>query len=183
MGALCDGVKVGAFYANVMVFGATVDEVASHVEPPALVANDGPVVLLFAKGDEDGAPTAERLTQVLNCTSLTVNVHDSDLLSFEVHQRGELIQAGIVPDPAAYFEGADPADYEMPDAADLGEALGRGMVAEVAAALQGEFLYAEDRHEALLRALGLPTASVSLGYQYVDREPTLYTGPSLRRVE
>ncbi len=175
---------MGASYANVMLLGASVDGVVANVEPPAFVATDGPAVVLFAEGDESGRPTAERLTRVLECTALTVTVFDSDLLMFQVHQRGELVAAGAVPDPAELFDvgGQDP--YEAPDPASLVEALGRGTISSVAAALHDDFLYADERHVALLRALDLPYFSVVLGYGYLAGDPSLYEGPQpLRRVE
>lgn len=178
---------MGSFYANVTVLGAERDAVSDVCRKPAYLAVDGDVVVVFARDDDEGAiATRGEISERLGCVTLGVLVHDSDILAVEVFDRGRSVAEFAVPDPAAFF-GFDPAELgdlaslgldsadlgpglganAAPDASSLVAALGRGDVASVASALTDEFVFAEDRHLALLDALGLPTFASGRGYRYL----------------
>lgn len=172
---------MGSFYVQVMVLDVPLEQIRPHVAGPAFLASSGPAVFVFAESDDEGDSSAEALTSSLACRALTVGVHDSDVLSYDVHDGGQRVAGGVVPDPAEYFGGEADEAYEAPDAAALVRALGRGDVTAVAAALSSEFVFAEERHAALLEALDLPGIG-SWGYRYLDDDPASYDGPQLHRV-
>ena len=77
--------------------------------------------------------------------------------------------------------GLEVAAY-APDPAALVAAVGRGDVAAVAAALDVDFVFAEERHAALLGALGLPTGVAGWGYRYLRQDSAEYDGPQLHTI-
>jgi len=195
---------VGSFYGNVTLLGATLDDVRAVSPRPAflLADADADAVVVFAEADDEGAPrSGEALSAALGCIAVSVGVHDDDILFFEVHDTGESIVSGAVPDPAAYFgfdadmladldpsmlDGLEPPQSSNtggpPDAAALVAAIGRGDVDAVSAAFEQEFIFATERHDALASALGLPRGAVGWGYRYLSRDDTGYAGPSLVRL-
>jgi hypothetical protein len=166
---------------------------------PAFLFAEADAVVVFAEADDEGAPrSGEALSAALGCIAVSVGVHDDDILFVEVHNKGESIVSGAVPDPAAYFgfdadmladldpamlEGLEPSPSSdaggPPDAAALVAAIGRGDVDAVRGAFEQEFVFATERHDALASALGLPRGAVGWGYRYLSRDDTGYAGPSL----
>ena len=111
--------------------------------------------------------------------TLNVSVHDSDLFGYSVYVRGELVATGVIPDPAEYFgaELGTVADVAVADPTLLVAALGRGDIEAVAAAFEQDFVFAEERHAAVLVVRGMPTTSCGVGYHYLDRGDSGYQGP------
>ncbi|MEO5840631.1 MAG: hypothetical protein ABIQ73_09715 [Acidimicrobiales bacterium] len=177
---------MGSFYSNVVVFGAAEAAVIGACRAPAFVAGADEIVTVFEKGDDDGSdPINGRLSAALGCVTLHVSVHDSELFSYSVYVRGDLVASGVIPDPAQYFgeEFGFHPKIEPADPARLVAALGRGDVDDVAAAFEHDFVFAEERHGAMLVALGLPTTSSGLGYHYLRKGDVEYQGPPLRHVD
>jgi hypothetical protein len=114
-----------------------------------------------------------------------VSVHDSDRFSYSVYAKGDLATSAVIPDPGEYFgeEFGYHAKLEPADAAQLVAALGRGDTNAVATALRQDFVFAEERHAAVLAALGLPTASTGLGYNYLRKGDVTYQGPPLHHID
>jgi hypothetical protein len=193
---------VGSFYGNVTLLGTTLDDVQAVSPRPAFLLADADAVVVFAEADDEGAPrSGEALSAALGCIAVSVGVHDDDILFFEVHDTGESIVSGAVPDPAAYFgfdadmladldpamlEGLEPRPSSdaggPPDATALVAAIGRGDVEAVREAFEQEFVFATERHDALASALGLPRGAVGWGYRYLSRDDTGYAGPALVRL-
>jgi hypothetical protein len=141
------------------------------------------------------------LSAELDCLAVSIAVHDDDILMLEVHDRGESVISGAVPDPSAYF-GVDPemfADFDpamldgsesagvthpggLPDAAAVVGAVGRGDVETVRDALDGDFVFATERHQALVSALELEASAVGWGFRYLSTDPSGYSGPPLVEV-
>lgn len=170
---------MGSFYTNVVTFGVNKDAIAAVCARPAFLAEGDGFVVVFAERDEDGAdPEEGGLSSALACTTLTVTVHDSDLLVVLVHTLGELIVQGCVPDPAEYFGGESEGAF-APTGAELVAAIGCGDPDSVDGCLRDEQADADDRHEALLAALGLPTWSARFGYRYLAAGEAGYEGPQL----
>ena len=171
---------MGAFYASVTVFGADPESVAAVCDRPAFVASEAGVTVVFAEADDEGGGDLSEgaLSAALGAVTLSVMVHDSDLLALMVHRDGEMVLQGCVPDPGEYF-GSDVGDgLDALSGAVLVSALGRGDAAAVDVALADDVTFAEDRHEAVLRALGLPTWSVGFGYRYLAADPDTFEGPT-----
>lgn len=195
---------MGSFYSNVTLLGTKLDDVRAVSPRPAFLFADADAVavVVFAEVDDEGAPrSGEALSAALGCIAVSVGVHDDDILFFEVHNKGESTASGAVPDPAAYFgfdadlladldpamlEGLEPPTSSNtggpPDAVALVAAVGRGDVEAVREAFEHDFVFATERHEALVSALGLPRGAVGWGYRYLSRDDTGYAGPSLVRV-
>lgn len=190
---------MGSFYGNVTLLGTDLDAVRAAAPRPAYAFAEGDAVVLFAEEDDPEAPrSAARLSAELDCIAFSAAVHDDDIFLFEVHDRGRSVTGGAVPDPADYF-GIDPellagTDDSMldgmapstssalsgpPDPDSLVRALGRGDVEAVRAALEGTFLFASERHEAVVAALGIPGGAVGWGYRYLSQDGDGYTGPPL----
>ena len=178
---------MGKSYSNVVVIGADEMDVAAVCRRPAFLARLARIITVFTEGDDSGdAPTEGEISERLACITLNSWVHDSDILGYRVFDRGALITEGVVPDPLEFFghelSGID-ATGVRPDPALLVAALGRGDAAAVASALTDGFVLAEERHEALLTALDLPTIAARFGYRFLDEDDTGYDGPALTRLD
>jgi hypothetical protein len=180
---------VGASYGNVIVIGSSQEAVANACSRPAFIGSQDGFVLLFCEGDDHlDDPTLGSLSEKLGCVTLNASVQDSDMLAFQLYARGELMTEGVVPDPAMIYgdefgeEFGEPAPVADPGV--LVSILGSGSVEAVEEALSSdEYFMAEDRHRALLLALGLPSAPAMVGYRYLDwEEETGYDGPPLTRL-
>ena len=162
---------------------------------------EGDAVVVFADIDDDGAPlSGAGLSEALGCVAFSAGVHDDDIFFFEIHDRGNKLISGAVPDPFAYF-GIDPdvvaemdpdmiepfgpvgdGGGESPDPGSLVAALGRGNEAELRAAFTADFVFATERHEAIVSALSLPKHAAGWGYRYLSNDGGGYSGPPLTRV-
>jgi hypothetical protein len=107
-----------------------------------------------------------------------------------------------VPDPAEYFGfdaevladldpalleelGASPAGGTTTAPTEPGElvaALGRGDADATREALTNDFVFATERHQALVQALDLSSAAVGWGYRYLANDGDSYAGPPVTRV-
>ena len=176
---------MGASYASVIVLGSDEPAVAATCSRPAFIASDDAAVVVFTDEDDTGGePTAGAISQALSCRTLFISVHDSDLFVVQVYANGSLTFEGCVPDPVDYF-GEDlgifePAPPMSPE--ELVVAVGRGSVDDVRDCLFGDYVFAEERHSDLLKALGLPTWSVGHGFRYLDWGDSPYEGPDLRKL-
>lgn len=172
---------MGSFYANVVVVGATVDQVAAVVPGPALLAADGDVVAAFCAADEPQPTTAAALAAALGCPVVAAAVFDDDLLVVEAHGQGRAVELAV-PDPDELFGDDEPTGGPGPgpaEAAALVAVVGRGDPDAVAAVLGADVLFASDRHGQLLGALGLPTWAAGWGHRYLSEEPGAFPGPAL----
>lgn len=189
---------MGSFYGNVTLVGTTIEEVIEASPRPAYVFADNDAVVVLAEVDDDGAPTSgATLSEAVGCVAFSTGVHDDDIFLFEVHDRGRLVAAGAVPDPAAYFgldvemladidpdlrevagTAASPSSGPVDLDAVVG-ALGRGDSRALRAALEADFVFASDRHQAVVDALGLPGGAVGWGFRSVAKDPAGYAGPAL----
>src|SRR5918996_1012825 len=191
--------SVGSFYVNVTLLGRDLDAVRPVAPRPAFAFTEGDSVVLFTEEDDEGDPkSGEGLSAALGCIAFSAGVHDDDIFFFEVHDRGRSVLHGAVPDPMEFF-GIDAemvADFDRsvvdevggtlpggtPDANALVEAIGRGEPSAVRAALEGEYVLATERHQAMVEALGLPAGAVGWGYRYLARDSSGYSGPRLSRL-
>jgi hypothetical protein len=165
-----------------MVIGSTLEAVRAKCLRPAYIGVIDDIVLVYARDDEDGAG-GEALSTELNCVTLAMMVHDSDLFGYIVHDRGTLIAQMITPDPSEYF-GMDMGESEAcGTSADLVATLGRGSVERVDAALDGSIDYADELHVAFLDALGLPTGGACYGFVYIEHDDCDYDGPELQLLD
>jgi hypothetical protein len=177
---------MGNFYGNVTLLDVSLADVRSALNQPAFAAVVGRDIVVYVDGDDDGPQSGQEFSERLSCVAVSAGVHDDDILFWEVHVSGRGATSGAIPDPAEYFG----MDEEMLDALDvdtsagaianaattdqmarqLVEATGRGDVRTVREVFDGDFVFATERHQALVKALGLPTAAVGWGFRYLSRD-------------
>lgn len=187
---------MGSFYVNVTLLGVGLDAVREAWPGPAFAYEESGDVVLFAEADdEQHVVTAGPLSEMLGCVAVGVGVHDDDICFWNVYRSGELVVSGALPDPVEYFDLDEELVADMselagdvaemvappPDAEALVDAIGRGDVAALRAALAGDVVFASDRHRAVVTALGLPPGAVGWGYRYLAQDPDTWTGPPLTR--
>lgn len=179
---------MGAFYTNITLKGPAQAEIVELLEREGMDAfvsptSNGCTVVFDERSETRSEALSElamRLSDVFSCPALAVLVHDSDILMTFLFEAGKLTdEYNSAPD---YFD--DDGDGSPPsggNASRLSAAFGRAeRENEVRAILQSHvpydevedaignpYLFAENRHHALVEALGLPVWSVSMGYRYL----------------
>ncbi len=173
---------MGNFYANVTLRGPGQTQVAGACEILQLKAFvsptvEGLTVVCDKIADEQAANwavSARNLSINLNCPALATLNHDDDVLVYELYQNGRLVdEYNCQP---GYFE--DSEAEEAPSGGDpqaLCKAFGMpGDPGEVERVLraenESEFLFAVNRHAALLKALGCPPIPFESGYRCVEQQ-------------
>jgi hypothetical protein len=164
---------MGNFYGNITL--ATTDETAvsaalRDLRRDAYVAADDDYVLVFDSVELDSNKVKRLLsdlTQRVGCAGLAVMNADDDVLAYLLADRGRVVDEydsnpGYDTGPAVPASGGDPRllcnAFSRPD-----------VVEQVRLVLHGSSPTFEfERHQALVDALGLPTAVVGMGYQYIS---------------
>jgi hypothetical protein len=174
---------VGSFYTNITVRSpqpARVADVLKSAGREAFVspaANGCTVVFDLECEDQDIDvlnQLASALSGKLGCPALAVLNHDDDVLVVTLHEGGRLVdEYNSSPE---YFTDGPGAAPEGGDAERICHAFGAdGKVDEVEAVLRtqghsdGGFAFEMERHESLVKALGLPPAAVATGFNYIDQ--------------
>jgi hypothetical protein len=185
------------------VIGALSGQQALVTQP-----RDG-AVGVFPADEENGWPLlGQHLSAALKTAVVGALVYDDDILNVLTWVDGELVDDLCVPDPAQVFgpemagmaaEMAEMAEFgdlaEMGiDAAAMGwgpsaspghdarrlvDLLGRGDAAEVRRVVDGDYVFASERHAELAAALGLPTSVAGWGHHYLTRHGDDFAGGPL----
>jgi len=169
---------MGNFYTNYTIKGPRQHEVAAALAGrKAVVAcgENGCVVVFDKQSDhqdeEEIAALAAQLSARFNCPVLAVMNHDDDILWYQLYESGKLTDE--YDSSPGYFDPDE--EFSAPaggDAARLASAFGTKDVATVEAVLRKSdhdddgYTFAVERHEDLVRALGLPEFAV--GYSYIS---------------
>jgi hypothetical protein len=172
---------VGNFYTNITLRSGDTDRIVkslTELRRTALVAlpSDG-FSVVYDEASEEQDPqvideAVSHLSARLGCAALAVVNHDDDFLWFGLYERGKIVDE--YSSAPGYFE-----DEEHPpeggDAKRLCRALGvKGRDAEVEALLRRPaasdegFVFEVERHEALVKALGLPLSAVGAGFKTIE---------------
>lgn len=173
---------MGNFYVNVTVKGPTQGDLVAHLKTADCRAYLSPTVqgvtsvvsdLCDLMSGGDFMTFATELSKALGSPALAVMNHDDDILAYWLFKRGTLVHE--YDSNPGYFsgEGGGPSGG---DAQGLCEALGCPGDAEAVervlrrpgAEADDGFIFAYERHRALLDALGLPGHAVGLGWSYVE---------------
>lgn len=166
---------MGSFYTNVTAIGPSAPKVAKWLTKGgrrAFLASDDRCTVVFdaqaEAQDESNAVLARDLSAVFECPVVAVTVHDDSVLLLEAFDRGS--QVDRYNSSPGYFtwdgEG-EPPRPQGGNAIELLRLCGRGDLRRLEDLLQGEFLFENERHRALIQELGLPIASHGVGYQYL----------------
>jgi hypothetical protein len=163
---------MGNFYVNLTLKGPTQQEVAAAMAGRSAFvtpASDGCVVVFDEKCDSQDAAAmsdlASQLSDALRCPVLAVLNHDDDILSYELHLNGELVdEYNSCP---GYFDPTFGTQPSGGDAEKLCRAFDSRNVERVEEILRTPATFAVEQHTQLVEALGISPFAVGLGYNYV----------------
>jgi len=167
---------VGNFYVNFSVKVAESRQVADALERAgrrAIVAppQRGYVVVYDEEADSQAMEpiltVGGLLSREVDRPVFAVLNHDDDILCYWLFEGGELVDS-YNSNPDAFDEEEGAPAWGTGDAETLRASLNSAAdAAAIEAILQGDYVFAVDRHEQLAEALGLPPWSVGLGYGYL----------------
>ncbi len=169
---------MGTFYTNITLKGVSAGLAASVLEQRRRAAylyemQDCTVVYDDLSEQDMDLDLLEDLTQVLSrelrCPALGVQVYNGDFLYFVAYDHGSFADE-YHSDPH-YLDSDEPSAPQGGDAAKLCALFGAaGAEARVDYILRNEEIYdfAVERHEDLVKALGLSLAAVDVGYDYIE---------------
>ena len=172
---------MGSFYTNITLRTTQRGAVRDHLAAAQRKAYISPVVggalVVFDQASEEQdleelGRIASHLSQRCSCPALALMIHDDDILLYRLYEKGALVdQYTSAPE---YFEGGD-AHPAGGDAARLGTAFGRPEVKDALEEILRRskdapeaYTFETDRHTDLVRVLGLPSAAVGTGYNYIE---------------
>ena len=171
---------MGSFYTNITLRTADQKRVidalgaasrtafVSHPERGCIVVYDSDT----EDQDSDGLKElGDTLSAALRCPALAVLIHDDDVLLYTLHENGTVVDEYA----SASLDDGD-ASPEGGDAARLCRAFGGTDVANVETILRtdraggsaGGYVFETERHEDLVKALGMPLFAVATGFNYLD---------------
>lgn len=170
---------MGNFYTNYTLRGPTQREVAAALAGRTAVVTPKKrgCVVVFDEASEQQDPEtigslAGDLARQFRCPVLAVMNHDDDIFWYQLYVAGAL-EDEYDSCPEYFDPDAEPAHPKGGDADKLCAAFESDEVDEVSAILRRSSLDDEgytfevERHEELVRALGLPDYGVGLGYEYL----------------
>ena len=177
---------MGNFYVNHSVKGATQADIVAILEREGRTAFVTPrlgdtVVVYDYEADGQAVESVIALGEILSRegggTTLAVLNHDDDLLRYWLFKEGALVDLyksnpdHTESEPWRMIGNADdPPSRQDGDARVLCATMAPGTdPTHVEAILRAVELVPVELHERLAEALGLPSCSVGLGYEYVDR--------------
>lgn len=170
---------MGNFYVNYTLKGATPQAVATALQGRrAIVAPPAQETVVVFDEESDAQDTdaiatvAATLSERLSCPVLAVLNHDDDILWYELYRNGEkLDDYNSTPTYFSTDPEAEPAPPAGGNAPVLCEIFG-GNPAEVEAILRTDpfdgYVFAVERHAALVKALGISDYGVGTSYASFD---------------
>jgi hypothetical protein len=179
---------MGAFYTNITLRGPDREQVAQCLKQMKRTAYVSPTTDGFTvvydketetQDDADLMGLASQLSAAFECPALAVLVHDSDIFAYWLFEEGTL--ADEYNSAPGYFEGlarAHPAGgnpeklcaaFAAHDAVDSVTGIFQTVRSSgMGGDRSGGYVFAEDLHQDLIRALGMPSLAVSTGYRYLE---------------
>jgi hypothetical protein len=172
--------SMGNFYTNYTLRGPSPQAIVAALAGRSAIvtpAQNGCVVVFDEESDEQDTDVitrlASRLSHELRCPVLAVLNHDDDIFWYQLYLSGEL--ADEYDSSPGYFDpSAEPSAPAGGDAQKLCSAFGASAIAEVERVLrkssfdQDGYTFEIERHEELVRALGIPSFGVGAGFGYVS---------------
>ena len=181
---------MGNFYTNIVLKGPDQDQVVDHLNGLVRLAIVSPTVdgftVVYDSESERQDPNvlsglACDLSKVFRCPALAVLNHDDDILWYQLFINGALVDEY---DSAPNYFSGPPAPPEGGDPEKLCNAFGAsGSEGPVDGFLRSGYTFAIERHEDLVRALGMPSFAAGSGFNYVEAgevflpegiEPTMF---------
>ncbi len=169
---------MGAFYVNYTVANASQKSVARYLSRrKAFVSREQNGALVVFDQESDGqderviAKLATQLSSFVHCTVFAVLLHDSDILRYQLYQRGRL-RDEYNSTPDYWSSTAEPSGPKGGDAVPLCTAFGCSEVTRVESILRAPtetYVFAEARHADLVEALKLPPLALGYGFRDILR--------------
>lgn len=176
---------MGNFYTNITLRGPQQGRVVEFLNQQGRNAYVSPTTGSFTvvcdeKCEEQDITVLQSLASSLsaqfNCPALALLNHDDDILVYTLYSDGTLVDE-YDSSPSYFDPDAEPSNPIGGDAIKLCQIMGKAdNVAEVENILRRSsheddgFVFEIERHEALVRALGLPAFSIGLGYTYIEQD-------------
>jgi hypothetical protein len=175
---------MGNFYTNITLRGSNQDSIAEYLTEQNRSAYVSPTVnhctvVYDEECESQDTDTLEALASDLSkrfsCPALAVLNHDDDILWYKLFEAGQLTdEYDSCPD---YFD-ADAEELSMPKGGDARRLCStfesEQNVSEVERILRAPnpdaYVFAVERHEDLVKALGMPTFAAGCGYNYIDQD-------------
>jgi hypothetical protein len=176
---------MGSFYTNITLrctdhagIITYLDQLGrrAYVLPPCR----GYVVVCEAESDEQGdeiALLSAQLSRQFECLAFGVLNHDDDVLTYQLYSNGALLdEYDSMP---GYYDTSRPPEPAGGQAATLCEVFNKPRsAARIEAILRNvDYVFASERHEDLMHALGMPLTQ--LGYSMLSREDESTDGDRL----
>lgn len=175
---------MGLFYSNFTLRGPRQDSVLQELRSLARTAFVSPthegLTTVYDRESEDQSldvieGLGSQLSKALNCSVLAVVLHDDDVLYYWLFRDGE-ISHDYNSSPAYFDPNSDPLPPAGGDSQELCYAFGRTTVEQQVRDLLQEDLLSDkatipgelERHQALVRILGLPPYSVGVGFYTIE---------------
>jgi hypothetical protein len=172
---------VGLSYTNITVHGPSNEAIAPYLRASGRTAYVSPTVngitVIYEREGEERMRAlfslAAGLSAHLACPALAAAMHDGDVLYYRLFERGAATDR-YNSCPAYFTDGAQPAP-EGGDAHQLAAAFdASAAISEVSRILReyddgsGHPVNAEERHDKLVAALGLPRYAAGVGYYVIE---------------
>ncbi len=170
---------MGSFYTNVTVVtqdhGPVLDALRELGRTAYVTPVDGRSVVVYDQACEEQDPEelgglCASLSDRLGAAVFGVLNHDDGVLLLLAANGGEVIDE--YDSCPAYFDGVGSELPEGGDAMELAKLAGEGAdSAQLDRVLRDseEYVFASERHQAIVEALGLSTAAVHTGYMYIEQ--------------
>jgi hypothetical protein len=171
---------MGSFYTNITLRTADQKQVVDALNGAGRTAfvsqPERGCIVVYDSDTEDQdndvlRELGDTLSAALRCPALAVLIHDDDLLWYTLHENGRVVDE---------YASASLDEIDAPpaggDAARLCRAFGATDVANVETILRtdraggsaGGYVFETERHEDLVKALGLPLFAIATGFTYLD---------------
>lgn len=169
---------MGSFYTNVTLRGPAQEEVLAHLGDRACYVSrtsDGFTVVLDEASEaqdlDDLLEVTASLSARFDCPALAALNHDDGVLYMTLFEHGEQVDQ-YNSYPGFDDDDADEAGNEPVggDAARWVAVFGGDADALELALRDREFVFASERHAAVVAALGMPDFAVGTGYNYVEAD-------------
>jgi hypothetical protein len=173
---------MGNFYTNFTIKGAAPQEVARALKGrnAAVTGLKADCVVVFDEyADTDSIENLDALGQSLSdashCPVLAIRNHDDDILWYRLYRSGAMVDA-YDSNPGYFERGEQREGPKGGDSALLCATFGSPLIQEVESILRASndderFVFAFERHLALVTALGISDLGVCAGYEHLDSGP------------
>lgn len=172
---------MGTFYTNVTLKGVAQADAAAYLnsqQREAFVSPEvnGCIVVYDEQSEEMEIDTLEDFTTAISkhfgCPALAVYVYNGDFLWYLLFDAGKLVdEYNSMPH---YFDEDEPTPPQGGDGAQLCAIFGvdPALAPQLDYILRNEdaYTFAVERHEDLVRVLGLHPAAVDVGFDYIDAD-------------